>query len=66
MKHLNLKGIGLKNPKGYMLVEALISIAIFAVGFLAVATLVFGHPQQYQRKSPDAGQHAGQTTAGRA
>ncbi|MGD8345503.1 MAG: hypothetical protein PVI38_00525 [Desulfobacterales bacterium] len=28
------------NKKGYMLVEALISIAIFSVGFLAVATLV--------------------------
>lgn len=30
----------IKNPKGYMLVEALISIAIFSIGFLAVATLV--------------------------
>ena len=28
------------NKKGYMLVEALISIAIFSVGFLAVAMLV--------------------------
>lgn len=41
MKHMDLKGIGYKNPNGYMLMEALISIAIFAVGFLAVATLVF-------------------------
>lgn len=41
MKHMDLKGIGVKNPKGYMLMEALISIAIFAIGFLAVATLVF-------------------------
>jgi type II secretory pathway pseudopilin PulG len=41
MKHMDFKGIGYKNPNGYMLMEALISIAIFAVGFLAVATLVF-------------------------
>ena len=31
----------LKNNKGYMLIEALMAIAIFSVGFLAVATLVF-------------------------
>jgi type II secretory pathway pseudopilin PulG len=41
MKRMDLSGIGFKNPKGYMMVEALISIAIFAIGFLAVATLVF-------------------------
>lgn len=41
MKRMKLKCTGLKNPNGYMLMEALISIAIFAVGFLAVATLVF-------------------------
>ena len=29
------------NQKGYMLMEALIAIAIFAIGFLAVATMVF-------------------------
>ncbi|MGD8882664.1 MAG: hypothetical protein PVI82_12285 [Desulfobacterales bacterium] len=29
------------NQKGYMLIEALISIAIFSIGFFAVATLVF-------------------------
>ena len=29
------------NQKGYMMIEALISIAIFSIGFLAVATLVF-------------------------
>jgi type IV pilus assembly protein PilV len=29
------------NQKGYMLIEALIAIAIFSIGFLAVATLVF-------------------------
>ncbi len=28
------------NQKGYMLIEALISIAIFSIGFLAVATMV--------------------------
>ena len=33
--------MSLKNKKGYMLVEALIAIAIFSVGFMAVATLVF-------------------------
>lgn len=41
MKYMDLKGIGFKNTKGYMLIEALISIAIFSIGFLAVATLVF-------------------------
>lgn len=41
MKRIDLNCIGVKNPKGYMMVEALISIAIFAIGFLAVATLVF-------------------------
>jgi Tfp pilus assembly protein PilV len=29
------------NKKGYMLMEALIAIAIFAIGFMAVSTLVF-------------------------
>ena len=28
------------NPKGYMLIEALMAIAIFSIGFLAVAALV--------------------------
>ncbi len=41
MKYMDLKGIGFKNTKGYMMIEALICIAIFAIGFLAVATLVF-------------------------
>jgi Tfp pilus assembly protein PilV len=41
MKRIDFNCIGVKNPKGYMMVEALICIAIFAVGFLAVATLVF-------------------------
>ena len=41
MKPMKLNYSGAKNPQGYMLMEALISIAIFAVGFLAVATLVF-------------------------
>jgi Tfp pilus assembly protein PilV len=41
MKRIDLKGICIKNPKGYMLFEALIAIGIFAIGFLAVATLVF-------------------------
>jgi Tfp pilus assembly protein PilV len=31
----------LKNKKGYMLLEALVAIAIFAIGFMAVSTLVF-------------------------
>ena len=35
----------LKNKKGYMLIEALIAIAIFSVGFLAVATVVFSSSQ---------------------
>jgi Tfp pilus assembly protein PilV len=34
------KSIHIKDSRGYMLVEALISIAIFAIGFSAVATLV--------------------------
>jgi type IV pilus assembly protein PilV len=41
MKDNNSRKLSLKNNKGYMLVEALIAIAIFSVGFMAVATLVF-------------------------
>ena len=41
MKRTERFDSGVENPNGYMLMEALISIAIFAVGFLAVATLVF-------------------------
>jgi Tfp pilus assembly protein PilV len=41
MKQIELNRVCLKNPKGYMMIEALVSIAIFAIGFLAVATLVF-------------------------
>lgn len=41
MKLMDLKGKGFKNTKGYMLIEALIAISIFSIGFLAVATLVF-------------------------
>ena len=40
MKVSKRKNKGIKNSKGYMLMEALISIAIFTVGFLAVAALV--------------------------
>lgn len=40
MKILKREITGIENPNGYMLVEALISIAIFSVGFLAVAALV--------------------------
>lgn len=40
MKVIKRKMTGIENPNGYMLVEALISIAIFSVGFLAVAALV--------------------------
>jgi len=41
MKHIELNSVCLKNPRGYMMIEALVSIAIFSIGFLAVATLVF-------------------------
>ena len=41
MKPVELNGVCVKNHRGYMMIEALISIAIFAIGFLAVATLVF-------------------------
>ena len=41
MNHTELKNMSIRNPKGYMLVEALMAIAIFSVGFLAVAALVF-------------------------
>lgn len=40
MEPSELNTICCKNQKGYMLVEALIAIAIFSVGFLAVAMLV--------------------------
>ena len=35
----------LRDKNGYMLIEALIAIAIFSVGFMAVATLVFSSSQ---------------------
>ncbi len=41
MAHKNSNGPLLKNKKGYMIMEATIAIAIFAIGFMAVATLVF-------------------------
>ena len=41
MKDSDSGNLSLKNKKGYMLMEALIAIAIFSVGFMAVATLVF-------------------------
>jgi Tfp pilus assembly protein PilV len=40
MKNISRNFIHLKNHKGYMLIEALIAISIFSIGFLAVATLV--------------------------
>jgi hypothetical protein len=41
MQRMNLKAYYSKQSDGYMLVEALMAIAIFSVGFLAVAALVF-------------------------
>ena len=41
MQPMNLKAYYGKQSDGYMLVEALMAIAIFSVGFLAVAALVF-------------------------
>ncbi len=41
MKGSKGRKLSLKNKKGYMLMEALIAIAIFSVGFMAVSTLVF-------------------------
>jgi type II secretory pathway pseudopilin PulG len=41
MKDKKVRKMSFNNKKGYMLVEALIAIAIFSVGFMAVATLVF-------------------------
>jgi len=35
------RGAFFKGHGGYMLIEALIAIAIFSIGFLAVATMVF-------------------------
>jgi type II secretory pathway pseudopilin PulG len=40
MKKKNSKHINFRNNNGYMLIESLIAIAIFSIGFLAVATLV--------------------------
>lgn len=40
MKLSKRNNTGIENSNGYMLIEALISIGIFSVGFLAVATLV--------------------------
>jgi type II secretory pathway pseudopilin PulG len=40
--HNNKKTVRrLKGDAGYMMIEALIAIAIFSIGFLAVATMVF-------------------------
>ena len=41
MKNINHNLVNLNHHKGYMLIEALTAIAIFSIGFLAVATLVF-------------------------
>ena len=40
MKNTQLNSALPKHGNGYMLIEALIAIAVFSVGFLAVATLV--------------------------
>ena len=40
MKHNNTTLCVNRNQKGYLLIEALISMAIFAIGFLAVGTMV--------------------------
>jgi Tfp pilus assembly protein PilV len=45
MKNNNDRKLSLRNINGYMLIEALIAIAIFSVGFMAVATLVFSSSQ---------------------
>ena len=40
MKKKNSTRINFRNNNGYMLIESLIAIAIFSIGFLAVATMV--------------------------
>ena len=45
MKDTNYRKLSFRNENGYMLIEALIAIAIFSVGFMAVATLVFSSSQ---------------------
>ncbi len=40
MKKLKISTFLRDNKKGYLLIEALISMAIFAIGFLAVGTMV--------------------------
>jgi type II secretory pathway pseudopilin PulG len=40
-----------KNQKGYLLIEALISMAIFAIGFLAVGTMVIGTTRNNTRSN---------------
>jgi len=49
LKRMKLKCVNIKNPKAYMMVEALIAIAIFSVGFLAVAMLVVSVTQNNTR-----------------
>lgn len=41
MKNTNHHLVNIDNHNGYMMIEALIAIAIFSIGFLAMATLVF-------------------------
>ena len=40
-----------ENQKGYLLIEALISMAIFAIGFLAVGTMVIGTTRNNTRSN---------------
>jgi type II secretory pathway pseudopilin PulG len=40
-----------ENQKGYLMIEALISMAIFAIGFLAVGTMVIGTTRNNTRSN---------------
>jgi type II secretory pathway pseudopilin PulG len=40
MENTQINSMASKHANGYMLIEALIAIAIFSIGFMAVATLV--------------------------
>jgi Tfp pilus assembly protein PilV len=51
MKRLKISKILRENQKGYLLIEALISMAIFAIGFLAVGTMVIGTTRNNTRSN---------------
>ena len=51
MKKIKPDKLPKENQKGYLMIEALISMAIFAIGFLAVGTMVIGTTRNNTRSN---------------